>query len=100
MQQNVDPDLVVAFEKFKKGAMARLYAGAQAEDQLYEMESRRKPAIHSPNTVNNALRMREEGLYTLKTRGQRNYHANKKKLRKIIAFSYGCGRRKRQIMQA
>jgi hypothetical protein len=29
---------VIVFEKFRKGAMAGLYAGAQAEDQLHEME--------------------------------------------------------------
>ncbi len=38
MQQNVDSQILTAFEKMRKAAIAGLHAGAQAEDQLHNME--------------------------------------------------------------
>ncbi len=38
VQQGVDPALITAFEKMRKGALVGLHAGAQAEHQLHEME--------------------------------------------------------------
>jgi hypothetical protein len=34
----VDPQILTAFEKMRKGAIVGLYAGAQAVEQLHDME--------------------------------------------------------------
>jgi hypothetical protein len=34
----VDPQILIAFEKMRKGAIVGLYTGAQAVEQLYDMK--------------------------------------------------------------
>jgi hypothetical protein len=38
----MDPQILTVFEKMRKGAIVRLYAGAQAVKQLYDMEIAKK----------------------------------------------------------
>ena len=39
IQYNVDPQILAAFEKMRKGAIVGLYEGEQAAEQLHDMEA-------------------------------------------------------------
>jgi hypothetical protein len=42
MQQNVNPAIIIVFEKMRKGSIIGLHIGSQAEEQFYEMEAAKR----------------------------------------------------------